>query len=401
MNVSEQKIGCPMEIERILLRLEQAGFEGYLVGGCVRDRLMGKEPHDYDITTSALPEEMLEVFAEERVIETGLKHGTVTVLTAQGGVEITTYRQDGTYSDHRHPDQVQFTRSLKEDLARRDFTVNAMAMDQKGAIIDPFGGQADLTKKIIRCVGDPRHRFEEDALRILRGLRFSSRLGFTIEEKTAAAMMEKRNLLQQIAKERVFTELCGLLMGKDCRAVLNCHRQVIETVLPELKRLDITTYEKVLHRVENTPLEETLRFAALLLDLGTETAEKILVRLKVSNCFLKTVLLLIREFDVPCSENRIVVRCRCAAMGAEAFLKLVDLWQAAGETNGAFYRRTVKELLEEGACLSLKALAVNGKDLQKLGLSGTEIGNTLNVLFEKVLNEELPNEKQILLAQLE
>ena len=185
----------PNSVREALLRLNEAGFEAWLVGGCVRDRLMGAEPHDYDITTSATPAETAAVFAGERIIETGLRHGTVTVLLSGEPLEITTFRTEAAYSDHRRPDAVRFTRSLREDLARRDFTVNAIAMDADGRLCDPFGGRADLEKKILRAVGDPEARFREDALRILRCARFSSVLGFAIEPATAAAMVRCRELL--------------------------------------------------------------------------------------------------------------------------------------------------------------------------------------------------------------
>lgn len=380
----------PKEIAQILERLEAAGQEAYLVGGCVRDRCMGIPPHDYDITTSAYPEEMKEIFAGEWIIETGLKHGTLTVLTPLGGVEITTYRQDGTYSDHRHPDQVQFTRSLREDLARRDFTVNAMAMDHHGEVIDLFGGREDLAAGILRCVGDPCRRFEEDALRILRALRFSARLDFTVEEKTAAAMEEKAPLLRSIAGERIFSELCGLLCGKACANALKSHPAVLKTILPEL----ILPDEKTQLRLEKAPPDASLRMAALLMDLPAETAAGALARWKVSTAFRKEVLLLVREYPIPCEKTKAAVHRRAATLGAGAFLKLAALW---GEP---FYARTLSDLQEEGACLSMKELAVNGADLQALGYEGVAIGAALEKLFQKVTAEQLPNEKEILLNSL-
>lgn len=378
----------PKEIDALMARLEEAGQEAYLVGGCVRDRCMGKEPHDYDMTTSAAPEEMKAIFAGERIIETGLKHGTLTVLTPLGGVEITTYRQDGTYSDHRHPDEVVFTRSLREDLARRDFTVNAMAMDRRGCLQDPFGGQADLAAALLRCVGEPRRRFREDALRILRALRFSSRLGFAIEKETAAAMEEKAPLLAAIAGERIFTELWGLLCGKDCAAVLRRHSAVLKGLLPHVD-------DKMLQRLSVAPPEAPLRFAALLMDAGAERAKDLLDRLKVPTAFRKEVLLLMEEYPNPCPKTRAAVHQRAATVGAEAFLKLCALW---GEQEQ--YGNILEALQKEGACLSMKELAVKGPDLQALGYEGAAIGAALNLLFQKVITEQLPNEKEILLNSL-
>ncbi len=382
----------PKEIDALMARLEAAGQEAYLVGGCVRDRCMGKEPHDYDMTTSAVPEEMKAIFSGERIIETGLKHGTLTVLTAKGGVEITTYRQDGTYSDHRHPDAVLYTRSLREDLARRDFTVNAMAMDRRGVLQDPFGGQGDLAAATLRCVGDPRRRFEEDALRILRALRFSSRLGFAIEKETAAAMEEKAPLLNTIAGERIFAELCGFLCGKACCSVLKRHSAVLKVLLPEVALWD----EQMLQRLKIAPPEVPLRFAALLMDAGVEKASEILHRLKVSTAFRRDVLLLLEEYPKPCAKTKAAVHQRVATIGVNAFLNLLALWGEQG-----FYAHTLEELQKEGACLSMKDLAVKGADLQAFGYEGAAIGAALQNLYQMVITEQQPNDKKVLLELLQ
>ena len=221
----------PSNITRILDMLESAGFEAYIVGGCVRDSLMGIQPHDYDITTSALPEETERVFSGMKLIETGLKHGTVTVLSEGEPVEITTYRVDGEYHDSRRPDSVTFTRSLREDIARRDFTMNGIAYSPKRGLFDEFGGAEDIRRGVIRCIGEPERRFHEDALRILRGMRFLASLGFRVEEGTAAAMLDSRGLLRNISAERVFTELSGLLTGRksggNIRRVLTQFRDIL------------------------------------------------------------------------------------------------------------------------------------------------------------------------------
>lgn len=388
-----EKQAIPGGVAAVLRALEQAGQQAYLVGGCVRDRYMGCPPHDYDITTSALPEEILEIFRGERVIETGLQHGTVTVLTADGPVEVTTYRQDGDYADHRHPESVTFTRSLREDLARRDFTMNAMAMDEAGEMVDPFGGRADIQKRLIRCVGEPARRFEEDALRILRGLRFAARLGFALEPATAAAMNQKKQLLLAIAQERVFAELCGLLEGAYASEVIEAHREILAVVLPEWQGERTEMLKKL-------PPRPAFRLAALLLNTG-EQAEKALARLKVSNEFRREVLLLVKEYGVSCPPERIAVRRRCVELGAENYLKLITL-QQAGKEDPSFGRLAalVKELIEEKACLSMKELAVGGRDLMELGYRGPAIGAALERLLEQVTEERLPNERQAILEYL-
>ena len=232
---SKLEIFIPQFVRTALDRLNECGYEGYIVGGCVRDSLLGKKPHDYDVCTNCTPDKMLEVFANFRTIETGLKHGTLTVLIEGEPVEITCYRSDGEYIGHRKPAQVTFESSLEEDLKRRDFTVNAMAYSPKEGLIDLYGGQGDLEKGIIKCVGEPEKRFDEDALRILRGLRFSSCLGFEIEEKTSKAILEQRELLKSISAERIASELKKLLCGKGARKILLDYREVIAVFIPELR----------------------------------------------------------------------------------------------------------------------------------------------------------------------
>lgn len=379
----EQQLKIPAGIAGVLKKLNCAGQEAYLVGGCVRDRCMGCPPHDYDVTTSARPEELLVIFREHRVIETGLQHGTVTVLTADGPVEVTTYRQDGTYSDHRHPDGVTFTRSLREDLARRDFTVNAMAMDAAGNMVDPFGGRTDLAAGLIRCVGEADRRFEEDALRILRGLRFAARLGFALEPETAAAMHRKKELLREIAQERIFSELSGLLMGKDAAQVLEAHREVIAVVLPEL--------QPEYARVAALPPEPTLRLAALL---PPESAGQALRRLKVPNAFRQEVLMLVTEQEKRCPPERIPVRRRCVELGAEPFIRLCEFQQADAA------KALAEQLVREGACLNISQLAVSGRDLMERGYRGPAIGRALDELLKQVTEETLPNEREALLRNI-
>ena len=229
----------PSYIVKVLDMLENAGYEAFIVGGCVRDSLMGNTPHDYDITTSALPEETERVFSGMRLIETGMKHGTVTVIADGSPVEITTYRVDGEYHDSRRPDHVSFTRSLREDIARRDFTVNGIAYSPKRGMFDYFSGAEDIRRRVIRCIGEPEKRFHEDALRILRGLRFSASLGFEIEKYTALAMLDSRELLLNISAERIFSELSGMLTGRESwhniRRVMSRFRDIFAVIIPELR----------------------------------------------------------------------------------------------------------------------------------------------------------------------
>lgn len=362
----------PAGVSAVLKRLEEAGYEGYLVGGCVRDRYMGKEPNDYDITTSALPQELLPLF--ERVLQTGIAHGTVTVLTADGPVEVTTYRQDGKYSDHRHPDGVEFTRSLSEDLARRDFTINALALDGAGNIVDLFGGRADIQNKILRCVGDPDRRFEEDALRILRGLRFAARLGFEIEAQTAAAMERKKALLKEIAAERIFAELCGLLQGAYAADVLKKHRSIIEVFLPEMGEAA-------------KPLCPPAFGIATLLKETKDPAQA-LGRLKAPNAFKAEVLMLIRNQAVPLPADERGLHRLCADLGAKNTQTLFAYrgWDGA----------PLQAFLQKAPCLSMKDLALDGRDLMALGLQGAAIGKAQEYLLQAVI-AGLPNEKETLL----
>ena len=374
------KITIPSGISALMEQLEQAGFEAYLVGGCVRDAYMEIPPQDYDITTSALPEQTKDVFRDARVIETGLAHGTLAVLTDCGPVEITTYRQDGDYSDHRHPDRVYFTRSLQEDLARRDFTVNAMAMDRRQNLVDLFGGRADIDAKMIRCVGEAPQRFEEDALRIMRGLRFAARFGFALERQTAQAMNQKKGLLKTVAAERIFSELCGLLKGDYAAELLPEYREIFRVVLPELKTPD--------SRLAQLPPDPAMRLAALL---EKETASSALARLKAPNAFKRTVLMLLEQQETPQPENERELHRLAIALGAES-LKMLYAWRG-------WEQATLAAFLAKEPCLSIRALAVDGKDLMALGLQGAAIGEAQNYLLMQVAGG-LPNEKEILIQRI-
>lgn len=383
----------PAGVAGVLQRLQKAGYRAFLVGGCVRDRYMGTPPHDYDITTAALPEQVLAVFKQDRVVQTGLQHGTVTVLTQDGPVEVTTYRQDGDYSDHRHPDGVTFTPSLREDLARRDFTMNAMAMDQTGEITDPFNGRADIKACLVRCVGEPDRRFEEDALRILRGLRFAARLGFDLEEQTALAMYRKKQLLQAIAKERVFAELCGLLQGDHAAKVLKEYGEVVTAVVPQL----ILTDQNLAH-LDRLPPQPAMRLAALL---DQATAAQTTALLKAPNSFRHQVQMLVQE--PPCPAERRQVHRRCVQLGPQNLLKVAEFHTAGGKITQEQFKAVaalVHTLLEQKACFGVQELAVGGKDLMELGYQGPAIKTALEFLLDQVIDQNLPNEREILLEEL-
>ncbi len=438
-------IQLPAQVQSALSRLTQAGFAAYVVGGCVRDMLLGRTPGDYDVTTSALPEETAAVFAGERVIETGLKHGTVTVLLSGMPVEITTFRVDGTYADARHPDAVSFTRSLREDLARRDFTMNAVAWNPESGLSDPFGGVPDIRAGRIRCVGDPETRFREDALRILRCLRFSAALGFAVEPATAEAARAGREALRRISKERVAEELKKLLCGKDVRRVVLEETDVLGAVLPELvplrgfdQRNPHHCYDALEHCAavcEAVPPEPAIRMAALLHDVGkpdcfsmgddgfchfyghaersAQIADPMLRRLRYDRESRERIVELIRRHDMRIEPTEKGVLRALRRFGPEFFFQLVSLKRADALAHAPGPSRTERarradalealgnELLARQACFSLKDLAVNGRDLIAAGYApGPALGDALNTLLDAVTDGLVPNEKPALLAYL-
>lgn len=419
----------------IISRLEEKGFEAFAVGGCVRDYLMGSPINDYDITTNATTDEIKAVFSDCKTVDTGIKHGTVSVLIDGSPFEITTYRLETTYSDNRHPDKVIFTKSLEDDLSRRDFTVNSMAYNPERGLIDPYGGREDAEKKIIRCVGNPTKRFEEDSLRILRGIRFASTLGFTVEKETKKAMLDCRRLIKNISRERIFAELSKLLCGRNVRAVLTEFSDILGEFIPEINAMkgfeqhnfhhiyDVLTHTAVV--VENTPPLLHLRLAALFHDIGKpfcfsldETgtghfyshasksaliAERCLGELRCDNKTKEAVIRLVKLHDTPIEESERIIKRRLNSMGGELFYDLMKLKRAdtAGlapefaERNEHFDRleAMAREILEKEECFSLKHLAVNGNDMKALGFEGKEIGEKLELLLEAVIDGKVENEK--------
>ena len=429
----------PESIQNCIDLLESAGFAAYAVGGCVRDAWLGLTPHDYDLCTSALPEQTEEVFRDYRLVLAGEKHGTVTVLTEGGPVEITTFRTEGGYRDNRHPDWVKFVPDIEGDLSRRDFTVNAMAYSPKRGFSDPFGGREDLKNHILRAVGDPEARFREDSLRILRGVRFAAQFGLTPVEKTMAAMLSQAHLMENLARERVFEELCKLLLAAKA-ADITRFAPILAAVIPELAPMigfdqhsphhayDLITHTA--HVVEGVPTTLPLRWAALLHDTGKVTtftldatgrghfyghardsaaiADKILRRLKAPTALREEAVALIGRHMTRLQPDRKLLRRQVSKYGFPTVEAMLALQQAdmgskgTGEDDGSTVFAAVQQLLAdlkaEDACLSLKDLAVNGTDLITLGFQGKEIGACLSALLEQVIEERLPNERNALLA---
>lgn len=383
----------PQRVNLILSRLEKGGFQAYLVGGCVRDFLMGKKPHDFDITTDGLPSEIMALFGDYPMIDTGLKHGTVAVILDHEPIEITTFRTEGPYTDHRHPDRVEFTRSIEEDLARRDFTMNAIACSMAGKMVDPFEGKADIERRIIRSVGEAKLRFEEDALRILRALRFSARLGFEIEGQTKRALFACAPLLREIAAERILSELKGILVAPHAAEILSEYEPILKEILPALSA-DCAILKKI-------PPSESLRVAGWLWPMGAEGAKEILAKLKGSNALQREVALLIEGQKIAYSScPRLEIRKALSKMGSSLCFDHLLLQKAADLLDEEAYELVysiAEKMLEEQVCLAPKDLAIGGKELMDLGFSGEKIGKAQRMLFEQVMEEKLPNEKEALL----
>lgn len=430
----------PKNVDIAINLLQSAGFEAYAVGGCVRDSLLSKTPNDWDITTSAKPEDMKSVFADFHCIDTGIKHGTVTVVIDGEPLEITTFRLDGEYEDNRHPKSVTFTSNLGADLGRRDFTVNAMAYSKMTGTVDLFGGQNDLKNGIIRCVGDPDRRFNEDALRILRALRFASALDFEIEEKTAQSLLKNRALLGNISEERIAKELLKLVCGKGAKRILTDFAPVLFEILPELQPMyknshdnphhcyDI--YEHTLIAVESIDPEPTLRFAMLLHDCGkpavkkfdengvahfyghqrisAEISAQILARLKVSNKFRDEILFLVSNHDRwELYENTEKMPRYLSKFGLDGVLNLLKVMRADVLAQSPEYRyrldqiadaeEIAKNLAAQKPCLSLSELQINGRTLMDIGIpQGRKLGAVLAQLLDEVIDGVTKNTQEAL-----
>ncbi len=430
------KIEIPHNADKIIEKIQNSGFEAYAVGGCIRDSIMGLVPHDWDICTSALPEETLDILGKTNIITNGLKHGTVTVKFDKELYEITTFRIDGVYSDNRRPESVTFVRSLREDLARRDFTINALAYNYNKGLCDFFGGEEDIKNKIIRCVGNPVKRFREDGLRILRALRFSSRLGFKIEEKTSAAIHENAFLLKNISAERTVSELLGIIDGEYAEKVLTEYVDVLCVFIPEIEKMigfeqhnphhiyDIWTH--TVKVISHSPHGKISRLAALFHDIakpecyspdetgtghfhghpekGAVKAHDIMKRLRLDNKTIDKVCMLIKYHDVRPKINPRNVRILISKVGVENFHELMQLKEAdaMGQNpellNGKLEDiKKLTEIFEEqtadGQEFNLKTLAIKGNDLIAMGITeGKTIGKILKYLLEGVIDGKFKNE---------
>lgn len=438
------KIFIPGHVSKVLDVLYKNGYDGYIAGGCVRDALLGIRPHDYDICTDCKPDEMLKIFKNFRTIETGLQHGTITVLSDGDPIEITTYRSDGEYTDHRRPEKVVFETRLEEDLKRRDFTVNAMCYNERVGLVDLFGGREDLKNKIIRCVGEPEKRFDEDALRILRGIRFASVLGFSIDPDTKNAILKMRGLLNEISAERKAVELQKLLCGKNSFNILMEYRDVIGTVIPEIipcfdfKQNNIhhcyDVYEHICRSVSNIRDDWRLRMVMLLHDIGkpamatvdengvshfkkhqlksADMAKEITRRLKLDNKSRKYIYDLVYEHDNRIAANKKSVRRFMSRYDYEFTLDYIAVRRADTLAQSEYLReeklaeldsieKIAKEIHDENLCFKISDLAVNGSDIiTEFGFKGREIGETLKFALDAVITEKVGNTKQEIIEYL-
>lgn len=433
-----KEIRLPEYVKTPLSLLERAGFECFIVGGCVRDILSSKEPNDFDMTTSATPDEMLSVFKDYKVIETGLKHGTLTVVSDGNNLEITTYRTDGEYKDNRRPDSVSFSRNIKDDLSRRDFTVNAMAYSEVRGLIDLFGGQKDLENKIIRCVGEPDKRFNEDGLRIMRALRFAATLGFEVESETQKSIHKNRELLKNIAVERLLSEFTKLVCGVSAKEILAEYSDVIAVFIPEIlpmigfdqktKYHSLDVYAHTVLAVSNAERnDKILRLAAFFHDIakphcqtfdelgghfkghgeiGAEMTNKILRRLHADNATREAVVRLIAEHCMQVAPTEKAVKRFLSTHSFESARRAVALSRADKLACAPEYRITeihdqldslINKIEADGACFTVKDLAIDGRDAASLGFKGKEIGNALDAALDAVIDGRISNEKQKLI----
>ncbi len=427
----------------VVERLCQFGYEAYVVGGCVRDCLLGITPKDWDVCTNATPQEVLRVFRRWPVIKTGLKHGTVTVMVNHEPVEVTTFRVDGEYTDNRHPDEVTFVSRVEEDLARRDFTINAMAYNPERGLVDAFGGQEDLAAGRIRCVGEPDARFNEDGLRIMRALRFAARFDFAIENETAFSIRRNRHLLENVSVERIYKELKGMLVGKGALSMLLAFPDVMAIIMPEVAAsfgfeqhnphhcYDVWTHTA--HAVQAAPADETLRLVMLLHDIGkpasfsrgadgkghfyghpalsAEMAQTILTRLKSDNATLNRVVTLVREHDNTFPSTRAGMRRFIGRLGEDVVEQLFAVKRAdhAAQSDHEQVEKKaelrqaallIEELMDEEHAFTIKDLHINGRELMAMGVpAGPEVGRILKALLAEVQEDALANAAEPLAAR--
>lgn len=436
-------MNIPKQALELIQIIETNNFEAYIVGGFVRDNLLIHESNDIDMASNATPEELKKLLNNYKIIETGIDHGTITVIIDTMSIELTTYRIDGAYKDQRHPEKVEFTKTLKEDMARRDFTINALAYNPKTGLIDYYDGKKDIQSKIIKTVGNADERFKEDGLRILRALRFAAQLGFRIEKQTEKALFDNKDILKQISPERKLSELKKLLLGNNIKEIIFKYSLILDMIIPNLnlmkdlpQRCPYHIYDVLNHTaisVENIEPIFHLRLAMLLHDIGkiqTHTtdekgidhfyghgklsyyaAKEITENLKLDKDTAFKVITLVKYHDLPMENTNIWIKKWLNRLGEELFFDLIKVKKAdclaqAPSTQGRIIEiekieHSGKQIILKGECFSLKSLAISGNDLIALGIKPSpEIGNILNQLLNQVINDELPNEKQVLLKHI-
>lgn len=442
---SKLKIKIPSGANEIIHTLQSNGYEAFLCGGAVRDSILGRPIHDYDITTSATPDEMLEIFKGKRIIETGLQHGTITIVIDGEPYEVTTYRIDGNYSDNRRPDKVTFTKSLEEDLKRRDFTINAMAYNDEVGLIDPFNGMKDIKYHKIRCVGRAEDRFSEDALRILRAIRFASQLGFVLEPDTDWNISKMYKNLENISIERINSEFCKIVASSDFCVQMVLYHEVFSLFIPEIKDMFgfqqnnpyhmYDVWDHTVHAIEYCESDDLVtRLAVFFHDIGkphcyqdgedgirhfkghgrvsADMTDEIMKRLRFDNDTREKVVQLIYYHDATFEVGEKYVKRWLNKIGEEQFRRLLNVRRADIKAQAYTEQESrlqkidnieyiLEEVLQKDECFSLKDLAVNGKDLIEIGYKpGKEIGNTLNCLLQLVIEGVCPNEKSELLKYI-
>ena len=393
-------IDLPKNVENIIGSLEEHGFEGFAVGGCVRDSLLKKTPKDWDITTDALPVDMKKIF--KKTFDTGIAHGTVTVLMDGVGYELTTYRIDGNYSDGRHPDSVSFSKSLSEDLCRRDFTINAMAYSNKKGIVDLFDGRKDLQNGIIRAVGDAKKRFDEDALRMLRAVRFAAQLGFKIDDDTFAAIKEKAKLLSNVSKERIFVELNKSLCGDFAQNIKMVYTSGLYRYIgKEFAKLDESIYDFYPRKFPN---KKHMYWAVFLENIeNVEAVKKILFELKSDNATRNNTYLLVKELKNPLPSSDEDIRWSLHRIGADLFCDYIEILKSDKKNVDILDKidtieNRYSQILKENHAYEISMLDITGKDLMDIGISkGPKIGEVLEFLLKKVIENPMNNEKSSLL----
>lgn len=397
------RIELPKDVRHIINVLMENGYEAYAVGGCVRDSILGRTPGDWDITTSALPMQVKALF--RRTIDTGIQHGTVTVMLGKNGYEVTTYRIDGKYEDSRHPKSVEFTSNIVEDLKRRDFTINAMAYNDEHGIVDVFDGMGDLKRKIIRCVGKAHDRFDEDALRILRAVRFSAQLGFDIEDDTAKAAKELAPTLVKISRERIHTELNKLLLsGNPDYFSVVYDLGVMKIIIPELENIDAHKLDRIQHFIKKTRAVLPERYAALLSCVDADTAGRILKGLKLDNATISMAAKLVKYYNMNPVLSEAAVRHYINEVGENDALRIVDfnISICGSELNKGYtdMKKICVMVKERGDCTELRNLKISGRDLMEAGFpAGKQLGEILQKLLCEVLDNPKFNEYNYLLKR--